>query len=55
MTWISTTQRLPGVGVRVLIWAEGQLPNFAYRNESGLWYGPNGLVWPTHWTKVLPP
>ena len=55
MNWISTAQRLPGVGVRVLIWVEGHLPDFGYRNESGLWYSSHGQVWPTHWTRILPP
>ena len=55
MTWIPTTQRLPGIGVRVLAWCDGHLPDFAYRTESGQWVGPRGFMFPTHWVKVYPP
>lgn len=53
--WIETAQHLPHVGVRVLVWADGHLPQFAYRAIDGQWVSPSGYLHPTHWAKVLPP
>lgn len=56
MRWIPVTERIPGIGVRVLVWQVFLQATFAHRTESGLWMSSeHGQLNPSHWVGVLPP